>query len=100
MYANGYCVLKVLGMERESERVEDFGLSFHQSHRQTLHSRVLGLERNMEKVLPANYSAVASCGPDSSWDCRRGLQTPDAPRSRRGREFCYHINSICRQRKT
>lgn len=54
---------------------------------------------NMKKVLPASCWAVASCAPDSSLGCRPIQRTPGAPRSRMGRGFCYHINSICRQHR-
>ena len=83
---------------------KDIGLNLHQSiSHQTLHLciELSARRRNMEKVLqlPANYSAVASCELNLSSDCRLGRQTPIAPRSHKDREFCYHINSTCRQHR-
>ena len=64
-----------------------------------LYTRSMSLKSNMEKVLPANYSIVVSCEPNSSLDYQQDQQRPTSPRSHRGKEFCYHINSICRRHR-
>lgn len=65
-----------------------------------LYTHALKSNADVEKVLPASCSAAASYALDLNWDCQPGRRTPDAPHSHKGRGFCYHINSICRQHRT
>lgn len=112
MYANGNCVFFRVEHEwvrwREDKRILDLTSinPFHIHQKLYTCAFALGLnsiesklKANMEKVLPANYSIVASCELSSNSDCQPTQRIPVVPRNHMGRESCYHINSICRPRK-
>lgn len=55
-------------------------------------------DTNMEIVLPANYSIVASCALNLR-DFQLSQQTQVAPHNRMDIKFYYHIGNTCRQHR-